>query len=75
LKLTQIFQKKSRHNDGISYEKAAITEQLTKYKTTPKGSQSMKDDQSVDDVLVPNINLRQLIEGYRREHNSSLKFV
>jgi len=51
--------------DGFSYEKSAITEWLTPHRTSPMTRKAMLPEQKVSDVLIPNTNLRQLIEDYK----------
>ncbi len=51
--------------DGFSYEKSAITEWLNPHRTSPMTRKAMLPEQKVTDVLIPNTNLRQLIEDYK----------
>lgn len=52
--------------DGFSYENSAITKWLTSHKTSPMTRKTMLPEQKLSDVLVPNTNLRQLIEDYKQ---------
>jgi hypothetical protein len=54
--------------DGITYEREAITKWLNKHGSSPYNRKVMRDDQRIEEMLIPNRALASYIERFRSEH-------
>lgn len=54
--------------DGMTYEKKAIAEWLANHRNSPYNRVEMREDQSIEEVLIPNRNLKTYMDRFREEN-------
>lgn len=58
--------------DGVTYERSAITESLTKFRKSLKNNVELPAGMEVNTVLFPNLNLKDLIDRYQQQKELSV---